>query len=503
MYARRDMSLLRSVVIYMSVLVWCMPAASAQQVKPRHEGLASDSNYMELLRREAYLTAAADSLGAVISQRRKMLTEDPALREVCSADILRLESELFDMRNQLGMVATKTNMIEQEYVIKNMSSLSLPQPSVTGGDDFIDNNMTDEEKQAMRDALRADDLLASLGRPLREAVARQREIYERYKTVADRGEAAILDSLFEVESATIKRLDDSLAHFWQPVFDTKRYAYERLLDKLNTPGPVLEPAIERSRELRGSESEALVRYAAPSFAMYAPRRRLLLLYKSILAERLQSSVLYDAVHTALSEPLRRDYDYPLLRLPELVFVDFAPVVTGGDGAVSATNPPVPLVVPSRGELFKIELMTSSGKLTDYRLLRGVNNVEYREIAGGRFVYYAGSYRTREEAEHDSARLHRSGMKTKVAAWKNGLLVDEDGMEIEERPVGDIFRVIVYSMDDTARNIIKEIAPDKELLSIEEQEQTLVSVGPFEEYEKALFLAKSLPRAKVTGVKIDR
>ncbi len=497
------MRLLRFVVIYILLPLWCIPAASAQQVTPRHEGLASDHAYMELLRREAYLTAAADSLGAMISQRRKMLTEDPALRDVYSADILRLESELFDMRNRLGMVATKTNMIEQEYVIKNMASMSLPQPSVTGGDDFIDGNMTDEEKKAMRDAVLADDLLASLGRPLREAVARQRDIYERYKTVADRGEAATLDSLFAIETATIRCLDDSLARFWQPIFDTKRYAYERLLDKLDTPYAVMEPAIERSRELRGSESEALARYAAPAFAMYAPRRRLLLLYKSILAERLQSSVLYDAVHTALSEPLRRDYDYPLLRLPELVFVDFAPAVTGGDRAVSADNPPVPLVVPSRGELFKIELLTSNGKLSDYKLLRGVNDVEYREIAGGRFVYYAGSYRTREEAVHDSDRLHRSGLKTKVAAWKNGLLVDEDGMEIEERPVGDIFRVMVYSMDDTARDIIKDIAPDKELLSIEEQEQTSVSVGPFEEYEKALFLAKSLPRAKVVGVKIDR
>ena len=58
------------------------------------------------------------------------------------------------------------------------------------------------------------------------------------------------------------------------------------------------------------------------------------------------------------------------------------------------------------------------------------------------------------------------------------------------------------MDDTARGIIRDIAPDKDLLATETDDETVISVGPFEEYEKALFLAKSLPKAKVVGQKTD-
>ena len=490
------MKLLRFIALYLSLLFFYPFAALSQNIVPRHEGLASDAEYMELLRREADLTAVADSIRSVIAECRRLLAEHPYERENYASDILRLEGELFEVRNNLGMVTTRTNTIEQEYIVRNISAVT--HASEAEKSDFFAENLSDGERRAIGSLHRIDTLFLSLGRSLERAVTRGKEVYRRYISVTERSSADSLIAVFGRVSSDIDRLDRALDSEWRGVYDTLRYAYERMLDKADTPQSMMEPVVEMSRNLRSSESEASSHYAAPALAMYGRQRRMLSTYERLLAERLQMVALYDSLDAVLAEPPTVACDYPALVLPQRVFVSFAPVVTGAAGAMSAGNPPKPLVVPSYGELFKIELLTSNGMLTDYKALRNVNDVEYREIAGDRFVYYAGSYRSREEAARDCDRLRRTGMKVQVAAWRDGAPVDENGVPIEERPVGDIFRVIVYSMDDTARDIIREIAPDKDLLATETDDDTVISVGPFEDYQKALFLAKSLPKAKVIG-----
>ena len=496
----RTMKLLKFIILYISLLL-CSPfTASAQQIVPRHEGLASDTEYMELLKREAALTTAADSIGSVIAECRRIIAESPEKRDTYASDILRLESELFDIRTNLGMVTTRTNIIEQEYIIRNISVTDRSEQDEKR--DFFDENLSEGEKRAIRSARASDTLFVRLSSSLGEAVARREAVYNGYMSATDKRSADSLAVTFDTVSAEIARLDEEMSARWVNVYDTLRYAYERLLDKINTPPSLTEPVMEMSRNLRSRRSEAPAHYAAPALAMYERQKRMLATYEKLLADRLQMTEAYDSLATLLARPRTNPCDYRLLELPELVFVDFEPLKTGASGAMSANNPPKPLVVPSRGDFFKVELLTSNGPLSDYRALRNVNNVEYREIAGDKFVYYAGSYRLRNEAARDCDRLRRTGIKARVAAWRDGVPVDENGVAIEERPIGDIFRVIVYSMDDTARGIIRDIAPDKDLLATETDDETVISVGPFEEYEKALFLAKSLPKAKVVGQKTD-
>lgn len=491
---------LKLIILGISLLLCCPSIASAQQIVPRHEGLASDTEYMELLKREVALTTAADSISSVIAECRKIIAENPEKRDTYSSDILRLESELFDIRNNLGMVTSRTNIIEQEYIVRNMSAINRTEEPETK--DFFDENLSEGEKAALRSVGATDSLFMRLSLTLKEAVAHRETLYNGYMSATDKRSADSISVMFDTATADIARLDRELSDRWIDVYDTLRYAYERLLDKINTPSSMMEPVLEMSRNLRSKRSEAPAHYAAPALAMYGRQKRMLATYEKLLADRLQMTETYDSLAKVLARPRTDGCDYRVLVLPELVFVDFAPVKIGAAGAMSNSNPPKPLTVPSRGEFFKIELLTNNGMLSDYRSLRNINNVEYREIAGDKYVYYAGSYRLRDEAARDCDRVRRTGLKARVAAWRDGVPVDENGVAIEERPVGDIFRVVVYSMDDTARGIIKEIAPDKDLLATETDDQTVISVGPFEEYEKALFLAKSLPKAKVVGQKTE-
>lgn len=488
--------------IFSAIALSVLTPVGAQTI-PADSGLAADTAYIALLEQEKILNRAADSIGTIIDEWRGKLSENPDKRDEYSIEILRMEGELFDIRNQIGIITTRTNLLEQEYLLKNMSddNASINNESLKS-EDFFASNLTQAELDALRDGKKADSIVTALGKRLDAAVSLQRDIFNSYREASDKEAADSLAVSFEKVTAEITSLNDSLRSFWEPVYSNQTYAFERLLDKINTPASLMESLNEQSRNLRSREAEAVNKYSAPAFAMYDPQRRMLLRLGRLLADRLQMPYKADSCANELAKKESEKYRYAILRLPELTFVNFAPLKIGGTGVVSETNPPKELVVPSRGPLYKIELLTSDEELTNYTRLRKVNPVEYREIAGDKFVYYAGSYRTRAQAKSDYDRVRRLGISAKIAAWNNGVPVDENGVEIEEIPVGDIYRVEVYSMDDTTRDIIKEIAPDKDLMSLEIDGETVISVGPFEEYEKAKFLAKSLPKAKVTGIKLQ-
>ena len=62
---------------------------------------------------EKQLHQREDSVMNVISQTRKLFAAATAEREKYGQEILRLEGELFDIRNRIGEVGNSINVIEQ------------------------------------------------------------------------------------------------------------------------------------------------------------------------------------------------------------------------------------------------------------------------------------------------------------------------------------------------------------------------------------------------------
>ena len=112
--------------ILLTLVVALLPICGWGQVSARVAGLEGNSKYMALLLQEKQLHQREDSVMNVISQTRKLFAAATAEREKYGQEILRLEGELFDIRNRIGEVGNLINVIEQEYVLEHMDAPALP-----------------------------------------------------------------------------------------------------------------------------------------------------------------------------------------------------------------------------------------------------------------------------------------------------------------------------------------------------------------------------------------
>lgn len=81
-----------------------------QNVSARVAGLENDQKYMELLGREQQLHRMEDSVVRIIGDTRELFSShsSPDEREKYGAEILRLEKELYEIRNRIGVTANES-----------------------------------------------------------------------------------------------------------------------------------------------------------------------------------------------------------------------------------------------------------------------------------------------------------------------------------------------------------------------------------------------------------
>ena len=94
--------------------------ASAQEVTARIAGLENNTEYMEMLRKEAALQIREDSITKVVHRVRQLLRDNPEQRNENTAEILRCEELLFTIRTERGKLTDRINTIEQDWVLANL-----------------------------------------------------------------------------------------------------------------------------------------------------------------------------------------------------------------------------------------------------------------------------------------------------------------------------------------------------------------------------------------------
>lgn len=216
-----------------------------QNVSARVAGLENDQKYMELLGREQQLHRMEDSVVRIIGDTRELFSShsSPDEREKYGAEILRLEKELYEIRNRIGVTANEIGTIEQEFIVSNMNG-SGPSGTVVGPKASGEQVRNLVYNAYFRDHLSAADYRSLLEAQQKETlpgrlIARYMSNYARldslaaqYAATSDRQQADEIYSRLSVVRSLNEAIGDSLAGVWGFIYDNKVYAYGYLLDKM-------------------------------------------------------------------------------------------------------------------------------------------------------------------------------------------------------------------------------------------------------------------------------
>ena len=469
--------------LMLGALLLASGAVRAQQprVEPRIAGLEGNEEYMSLLREDAALRQREASVMLAVERLRGLLREEPDRRQSYSQEILRLEGQIFDIRNAKGRLIDRINTIEQEWVLANLNNEAAVQvplradPGVSIPDSLKVRNLVDN--LYFRSHLPESDYAALLESQRLETRAGEyaERILSNHTTLSD-----LVDAYASVE--TESEALEIYARY-------ENYAYGYVLDVLGAEDlltreeEALAKTVRRITSLRGET-------ASDALTDYLLRKRMLVGYEAAVADLLTLDAARDSLQGVASVLEGMDFQLPRLAIRERYFLDFDSVAFSSTPKYSTQHPIPECKVYANGTIYRILLGTFNTKRA-VSTFRGAYPLFYLINEDNKWCYYTGGFATLAEAEEAQARLKKHGfIRPEIVVWTDGAARN---LSRDPEAVTQAFRVEITgaeALSDAVKEAISSLAEGCELSRVGQ----LFIVGSFHDRAVADRLAEAIRQA---------
>lgn len=492
------------------------------------DDLNNNPEYVALQQADKVLAEREDSVAMVMSETRlrfRTLTDSladlglqptPEQYNALSDRILELEQQIFDIRTMRGDVIARINDMAQEWVLQQINAPVVEETLVAEEEvvevlkhrNLVDNDCLKdilgeadyaELLEAHNEDIAMDDLIAKF----RIAYQGMSDTAERYAKTDKEAEAEKLFAKFGELKADAVELAAEIERRWNHVLDTKYYAYGYVLES-NNKYDLLDSASMEFTEMRRECSAEAGSYAVDAVMHYALGRPTLRTFEYRFARAMELEEAADSIATLMSEVQEIDYRYEPLSLERRLFVDYQPIIIGRTNFYKESNPIPRLKVYERGTIFRILLGEFRNK-QPMTLFKGVQPLYISRNDDGYYLYYAGGFATRREADDAVLFLKDKGFKDpQICRWHNGKM---DNLTIAESGDGDVGPIAIMGKRYMLMIATDTLSDDvRELINRETARKSITKsadgfmVGTFDNYNDVKRLETHL--SQKTSVPIE-
>ena len=454
--------------------------AQNPEVKARVKGLENNKEYMELLHQEKNLEKQSDSIQQQVAVFRQEYRTDTLNRAARAVQILEIEEVLFDLRDRLGELSNRINIIEQDWILQHLNDNVAEAPADTTATDAADvvaspdsliaevkdttsRNLLYNERLAAE--LDAEDIAAiRAGQEMEIRLVNDAKEYAKYHhllldlknrhSMADSASLAtrLFEEFTDVNENNLE-IESRIADDWNEVFDNKSYTYNYLLDKLGNT------SLRDSFNLRLNDIAArVIDSDVPSAAVlnYALQRRALTEYELAIARSLGLDNAADSLAAQLAAD---DYQTlvalsPIGRIAERVFLNYEEITTHSSSPYNSRNPIPECEIYPKGTIYRILIGTFSSEQSP-TIFRGAAPLYVQPIMG-KYRYFLGGFASDSTAFAAAEQCRKIGFrKPEVVVWVDGQyfnLSEEADNEEESRR----FRIVIDSEEPLSEELVRLI-----------------------------------------------
>ncbi len=511
--------------------------AMAQLQEPEND-IRQSPEYIALHETEKRLAFSEDSVRLVATDIRnqfKSYTDslrneglEPTEEELSryTDRILELEQEAFDLLTERGDIIARINAMDQEWVMSQMNSSqpivdeTLAQTDTLFQDSDLESVVPASrnlvENICIKDALSGEDYAELLAAHTEDAemdalIAEYTNIYNRMADTAEQYLAT--DSEAEAEELfkqyhTLVDLAESVANKidsrWNHILDTKYFAYGYILERDHHYELLDSSSMEFTTMRRECAREAGY-YASDAVMHYAMGRPTLRKFEYDFAKTMGLEMAADSIATVSREAQEVEYRFDPITLERRLFIDYQPITIGRTNFYRESNPIPELKVYERGVIYRILLGEFRNK-QPMTLFKGVQPLYITRNDEGHYLYYAGGFATRLEADEAQLFLKEKGFKSpEICRWQDGTMTnlsatatDSDG-DAEIPMVGKRYmvKIGVESIDDRLNTVLTTEAPGKRI----SKTSSGFTVGTFDSRDEAEMLKTTLTEGGETSVEV--
>lgn len=502
--------------------------AIAQLQEPGN-GIESNAEYRELREADRRLSISEDSVEMVVAATREQfkLYVDSLHREGLQPSqeefnrhndrIWELEQEIFDIRTMRGDIISRINVLEQDWVISQMNSSTEEEPTtesvveevIPACRNLVDNHifktsLSREDYAELLVAHAEDQEMEHLIAEYANIYAHMADTAEQYLASDNETEAEELFKQFQ----TLKQLAETVASKidsrWNHILDTKYFAYGYILERERQYDLLDASSVEFTNMRRECSREAGY-YASDAVMHYAKGRPTLRKFEHDFAQTMGLEIAADSIATVRNEAEEVAYNFEPITLERRLFIDYQPITIGRTNFYKDSNPIPALKVYERGVIYRILLGKFRNK-QPMTLFKGVQPLYIERDKEGYYLYYAGGFATRLEADEAVLFLKEKGFKApEICRWQNGAMVNLMQAVADDDASGDIpitgkhymVKIGVEDLSEEVTTLLSTEAPDKRI----SKTSGGFTVGTFQSQEEADMLVTILSESSDAQIEV--
>lgn len=495
---------MRSFPTYLVViaLAMCVAAATAQH-RVRISGLDSNPEYRALVAQEESLSRMSDSISRSMDNIRRAFRTDTGNRSALTASILRMEEEMFDIRNRQARVTGQINAIEQEWILRSLDSdpaAGIATDSLSARaeerqvanlvyNSYFDLNLRPEDCRDLRGAQEKEAALPEMIAQYSDNHGRLRILRHAYNLSIMADTADSIKTRFDSLSLVNRELDRRISSDWGAVFDNKSYAYNFLMDK-NNRSDLLQRYEDDLGRVRAELAEVRGTYMSDAIAAYALQKQLITDYEIMLAQELGNDGAADSLATARAAIPRIDaLGIEPVVLRERLFLDYSDITLHTAPQYSSRNPIPEVEVYPKGVIYRVLLGTYSSAQQP-SVFRNVAPIAVRKGPDNKYRYFAGGFPSDSTVNAAVEQMRSRGFKKpEPVVWMDGVYVNlATGQGIEKH----FYRIElsgVHELTAEVREIIRTVTGGKDIVRAGD----LFVVSPLDNAAEAVRLRTALER----------
>ena len=275
-------------------------------------------------------------------------------------------------------------------------------------------------------------------------------LMEQNEAEAEKIYAEIADVM--AENLIIERM---VGDSWNEIFDQKSYIYSYFLEKENRLD-LLEITENMMEETRQAKLSLLDNCMSEHVVDYCLQKPLALSYELYVAKLLNMSSAIDSLSTAARNVRSIDDRLPIIDIDRRSFVNYEPIEFSSKSPYNTSNPIPDNVVYEYGTIYRIFVGTFKYRQQP-SIFRGASPLYVEQREDGRFDYYVGGLRTRNEAESAMEVMKKKGFRDpQIMEWCDGIKTNLTKGDGGERVT---YRISITNgaLDDVVREVISTMA----------------------------------------------
>lgn len=509
-------------ILNIFALIIGINSISAQQSHIKE--LEGNADYMQLLASQDALRRAEDSTQTLISTNRKAFETATDQKDIRAKEIVKLEGELYEIRNKIGKTTAQISSIEQEYIINNINSVPTASNAGSAKESrtlfaspiFTSNLSSADIKTLSAEPKTVEPKILELKAKIDNLYSALDTLKQEYDASQDQEQ---VDSILKVAGNLKEQIEDAdsqVEKIWIKLYNKKLDAYMILIDKIGRIDRLkLEQLDTESRQVRRAEGLA-GEQLAPMLATYPLQRQLTLDYEITIAENQNLKLAKDSLEAERKRGMLQGPTYPDVHFQPRNLIYYGPI-TKSETPLYATVADIPtLKIPKRGLYYTIQLSAMTTPPKDVAILKGMTPLMQEKLTDGRTRYASGGFKTYAEAQAALSQMVKAGFRAPIiAAWLDGATITPTKAKAHEAAAAALappfdpnaaltvdITPIEGRLPASLREVITSDAPGKTIIRRSLGGKVIYSVGVFNSRTEAQSLVEALQAKENVTVKIS-